>query len=567
MALNVVVIGAVALGPKAACRIKRLVPDARVTMVEQGEHISYGGCGIPYYVSGDVGDIKELKTTSFHMVRNPGFFHDSKGVEVLIRKRAERIDRQAKVVHVRDVDSGETSELAYDKLVLGMGSRPRRPDLPGMELGGVFTVSNLEEAEKIRQRIQGGKVEKAVVIGAGFIGLEMAEALRDLWDIQTTVVEIADQILPGFVSPDLAGMAQKHMEEHEVAFLLSQKVLGFEGTEGQVGTVRLESGVLEADLVIMSVGVIPNSELAAEAGLDVSPKGTIIVNDRMQTSDPDIYAGGNCVQVPNQITGQPAFYPLGSLANRQGRVIGTNIVGGQATFTGAVGSFVVKLFEYSVAGTGFSLEMAKRNGLEAICAHVSQFDRAHFFPSKELMHLELVVETSGRVLGIQGLGRNGDAMVGRISAVAPLLPHHPQVEEISNLELPYSPPFSSAMDIINAVGNAAENILAGRNHVMSLNEFQEVWNSGKGDFVVLDCRDDEDPQVYMEKHPGVWMNIPHNELRQRMDEVPRDKKIFLICGTGVRSYESQILLDAAGIHGSLNLQGGVASLRKSSLDV
>ncbi len=569
MSIQVVIVGAVALGPKTACRVKRLMPDAQVTMIEQGGRISYGGCGIPYYVSGDVNDVSELQSTSFHMVRDPHFFKHSKGVDVLTRTKAVRIDRQAKVLHVRDVDTGVESQLDYDKLVLGTGSRPRRPDLPGVDLGGVYTVSNLTEAEGIRKLVQGGKVSKAVVIGAGFIGLEMAEALRDMWDIETTVVEIADQLLPGFVSPDLAAMAQKHMQDHGVTFLLSQKVLGFEGEAGTVRRVVLESGVLDADLVVMSVGVIPNTEIAVEAGLEVGPNGAIVVDEHMRTSDADIYAGGNNVQVMNQVTGKPGFYPLGSLANRQGRVIGTNIVGGSARFRGAVGSFAVKLFDYSVAGAGLSLEMARRNGLDAICAHVSGFDRAHFFPGKDIIQLELVVERSGRVLGIQGLGNKGDATVARVAAVAPLLAHHPDVEEISNLELPYSPPFSSAMDIVNAVANAADNILTGRSRMVSFQEFQKLWESGERDFVVLDCRDTQDtePAVYEAKYPGVWVNIPHNDLRERIADVPRNKRLVLICGTGVRSHEAQIVLDAEGIGGSVNLQGGAASLRRGLMNI
>jgi len=569
MSLKVVIVGGVALGPKTACRVKRLVPDAKVTIVEKDGRISYGGCGIPYYVSGDVNDVSELQATSFHMLRDPHFFKHSKGVEVLTRKKAVRIDRQAKVLHFQDMDTKEASHLDYDVLVLGTGSRPRRPDLPGIDLKGVYTVSNLNEAEGIRRAVQGGKVAKAVVIGAGFIGLEMAEALRDMWDVETTVVEIADQILPGFVSADLAAMAQKHMQDHGVAFHLAQKVQGFAGEAGHVQRVLLEDTVLEADLVVMSVGVVPNSEIAVNAGLEVGPNGAIVVNERMQTSDPSIYAGGNCVQVMNLVSGRPGFYPLGSLANRQGRVIGTNIAGGAARFRGAVGSFAVKLFDFSVAGAGLSLEMARRNNMDAVSAHVSGFDRAHFFPGKDIMQLELVVERSGRVVGIQGLGNKGDAMVGRISAVAPLLAYHPDVEEISNLELPYSPPFSSAMDIINAVGNAAENILAGRSRMVSFHEFQKLWDSGDRDFVVLDCRDQQDtePAVYEAKYPGVWLNIPHNDLRERIAEVPRNKRIVLLCGTGGRSYESQILLDAEGIGGSVNLQGGVASLRRFPLDI
>lgn len=564
--MHAVIVGAVALGPKAACRLKRLAPDAQVTMIDQGTRISYGGCGIPYYVSGDVSNASELQETSFHMLRDPHFFHKAKGVDVLTRIRGERIDRSARVLHARHVDNGETLRLPYDKLVLATGSRPRRLGLPGEDLAGVFAVSNLEDAEAIRSQIESGKVNKAVVIGAGFIGLEMAEALTDMWGVETTVVEIADQVLPGFVSRDLASMARRHMQDQGVSFRLSARPLGFSGQD-RVARVLLEGEELDADLVIMSVGVIPNSGLAAEAGLEVSPKGTIIVNDRMQTSDPDIYAGGNCVQVLNRVTGQPGYYPLGSLANRQGRVIGTNLAGGDAVFPGAVGSFAVKLFEISVAGAGLSLETARSNGLDAICVHVVQSDRAHFFPEKELMHLELVVEKTGRVLGIQGLCPSGDGLVGRVAAVAALLGDHPHVSTVGNLEYPYSPPFSSAMDILNAAGNAAENILEERSRTISVTEFATLWEGPQRDFLVLDCRGAANAQAFLEKYPDVWQNIPQDELRDRLDEVPRDRRIVLFCNAGGRSYESQITLDRAGLTRTQNLHGGLAALRRSGLDI
>lgn len=563
--MHVVIIGGVALGPKAACRLKRLRQDAEVTMIDQGSRVSYGGCGIPYYVSGDVSDVEALQSTSYHMVRTPEFFEHAKGVRVLPRTRAEGIDRAQKYVRIRDLQTGEQRQLAYDKLVLATGSRPRRPDLPGVDLPGVFTVSNLDEAEAIRSLVEKGKVNKAVVIGAGFIGLEMAEALTDMWGVKTTVMEIADQVLPGFVSADLARMAQRHMQEQGIAFRLQATVLGFAG-EGRVERVQLQGEELEADLVIMSVGVIPNSELALEAGLEVSTKGAIIVDSRMRTSDPDIYAGGNCVQVPNLVTGQPGYYPLGSLANRQGRVIGTNLAGGQAEFPGAVGSFSVKLFEYSVAGAGLSLEMAKRGGLEAMSAHVVQSDRAHFYPEQQLMHLELIVEKSGRVLGIQGLGSKGDGLVGRVGAVAALLGRHPQVSEISNLEFPYSPPFSSAMDIVNAVANMAENVLEGRAKVMTVAQFEALWTK-REDCLVLDCRAPANAQTLVDKYPGTWINIPVDELRTRMDEVPRNKRIVVFCNAGSRSYEAQLLLENAGIAGTLYLEGGLAATRKIGLDL
>ncbi|WP_045222637.1 FAD-dependent oxidoreductase [Desulfonatronum thioautotrophicum] len=567
--MDVVIIGGVALGPKAACRLKRLMPDAQVTILDQGARVSYGGCGIPYYVSGDVADVKELQATSFHMQRDPKFFREAKGVDVLTRKRAERIDRQAKVVHARDLDSGESFAVSYDKLVLAMGSRPRKPDFPGVDLQGVFAVSNLEEAEGIRSRIEAGKVGKAVVVGAGFIGLEIAEALADMWGVETTVVDIADQILPGFVSRELAQMAQHHMQEQGVRFRLSATVKGFAG-DAAVERVLLDGEELDADLVILSVGVIPNSELARDAGLEVSLRGGIVVDTHLRTSDPDIYAGGNCVQVTNLVTGQPGYYPLGSLANRQGRVIGTNLAGGNAEFSGAVGSFAVKLFGISVSGAGLCPEAARQAGLDAVHSHVVQSDRAHFFPENELMHLEMVVEQSvprrGRVLGVQGLCAKGDGLVGRVGAVAAVLGDHPHVSVIGNLEYPYSPPFSSAMDIVNTAANAAENILEGRCTAMTVSEFERLWNDPHRDFRVLDCRGTANAQPFLEKHPDVWMNIPQDELGARLEEVPRDKPLVLVCNAGGRSYEAQITLKEAGIEDALNLQGGVAAIRRSGMD-
>jgi NADPH-dependent 2,4-dienoyl-CoA reductase/sulfur reductase-like enzyme/rhodanese-related sulfurtransferase len=564
--MDVLIIGGVALGPKAACRLKRLMPDARVTILDQGSRISYGGCGIPYYVSGDVGEIKELQATSFHMVRDPDFFQEAKGVAVRIRTRAERIDRTQKIVHARDLDSAREVQFGYDKLVLATGSRPRRLDLPGADLKGIFTVADLDDAQSIRTLIESGKVNRAVVIGAGFIGLEMAEALSDMWGVETTVVEIADQILPGFVSADLAGMAEQHMREQGVSFRLSAKLKGFTGTE-RVHGVELDGEELDADIVIVSVGVIPNSDLALNAGLEVSDRGLIKVNHLLQTSDPDIYAGGNCVQMTNLVTGLPGYYPLGSLANRQGRVIGTNLAGGSAEFPGAVGSFAVKLFELSVAGTGLSPEMAKRSGLQSVHSHVVQADRAHFFPENTLMHLELVVENTGRVLGMQGICAKGDGLVGRVGCVAALLEDHVQVSRISNLEYPYSPPFSSSMDILNAAANAAENILQGRCDPLNVREFASMWADPDGDFRVLDCRDAKNAAPFLQKHPDIWTNIPQDELARRIQEVPRDKKLVLVCNAGGRSYESQLALKNAGIPGSRNLQGGVAAIRAGKLNI
>jgi NADPH-dependent 2,4-dienoyl-CoA reductase/sulfur reductase-like enzyme/rhodanese-related sulfurtransferase len=568
MPKNILIIGAVALGPKAACRFKRLEPDSNIIMVDQSDLISYGGCGIPYFISGDVSDAAQLQETSFHMLRDVKFFQDAKDIDVRINTRALSIDRDRKTVNTKHVISGKEETLSYDKLVMATGSKPRQLPIPGINLEGVYTVTDLHKAIAIKQEISEGKVGKAVIIGAGFIGLEMAEALVDLWGIETDIVEITNQVLPGIISYNLAKMVQCHLEENEVSVYFNEEVVRIEGKQ-RVEKVVTSNRTLDADMVIIAAGIMPNSDLARRAGLEISPKGGIVVNKRMQTSDPDIYAGGDCVEVTNLITGKPSYYPLGGLANRQGRVIGTNLAGGEAEFEGSVGSFVVKLFEISVASAGLSLETARNENFDPVSAFMVQFDRAHFFPEKDLMYLELVVDRStGQVLGIQGLGNKGEGMVGRINAVAAILKSKPTVSEISNLELPYSPPFSSAMDILNALGNTAENILVGKNRVIDADQFVDWWkNREDGNTICLDCRGWGNAEPFVNKYPDHWKSIPQDELRARFEDVPKDKKLVLICNTGVRSYEAQLIMDKAGLKNTYNLQGGVAALKKWGLDL
>jgi len=565
MTMNVVVIGAVAVGSKAACRFKRLRRDASVTLIDADEYISYGGCGIPYYISGDVSEESQLRSTSFHMVRDERFFKEDKGVDAMPGVAVLGIDRANKSVRIRKKDGSE-QDLSYDKLVLGTGTRPKKLGIPGLGLKNVYRVGNLHDAMEIKEMIVSGQAERAVVIGGGFIGLEMAEALSDMWEIETSVVEFCDQIMPGFVGRDFARMAQHRMEDNGVTFYLSESVEAIEGSE-KVEGVKTNKRRLEADLVIMAVGIEPNTQLASDAGLEVSQAGFLVVNDRMQTSDPDIYAGGDCVQIPNLITGKPGFFPLGSLANREGRVIGTNLAGGDARFPGGVGSFVVKLFDGALAGAGLTLATALKEGFDADSVQVAQFDRAHFYPEKEIIYLELVFDkTTRRVLGIQGFGGVDSGMFARVNAVAAVLPYNPTVETISNLELAYSPPFASAMDVVNALGNAAENFIEGRFKPLEPGEFGECWLDGdKNGCFFLDCRASADAQPFEENFPDIWKSIPHDELHKRMDEVPRDKKLILVCNTGVRSYEAQIDLAAEGICDTVSVAPGIAGLKECGM--
>lgn len=565
MAKRVVVIGAVALGPKAACRFKRLEPESHVTMIDQAPRISYGGCGIPYYISGEISNVKDLQSTPYHIVRDPEFFRTNKGVEALINTRATAIDRAAHTVDIENVLTGERQTLPYDKLVFALGSKANRPPIEGIDLEGITAVTNLEEAEYIHNSLEKGQIKKAVIIGGGFIGLEMAVALADMWGTETTVVELADQLMPGFVPKGINVMMQEDFVKNGVTVYTGEKAVRFEGENGRVCRVVTDKRVLEADLVIMSAGITPNTAIAREAGIEVDGRGTIIVDEFMRTSDPDIYAGGDCVTIPHLITGTPWFFPLGSMANRQGRVIGTNLAGGSDTFKGGVGSWCIKLFEFAASGVGLTVEGARRAGFDAISVEIEQVDRAHFYPERAMMTLHLVVEKgTRRVLGLQGFSALGDALVSRVNAVATMLQHsQPTVEDISNAEVAYSPPFASAMDVLNAVGNVADNILAGRCNPMTGEEFAALWEDrANNDYFVIDTRVQAGSVAMMEKYPGEWHGIPTECIEGRLADIPKDRPIALICSTGLRSYDAQLTLTRLGYTNNTGVAGGLSSMVK-----
>ncbi len=563
---RVVIIGGVALGPKAACRLKRLEPDCDVTIIDQDEYISYGGCGIPYFLSGDISDVRELMSTSFHMQRTPEFFRDAKDVRVRAGTRALAIDRASKTVRVRTLASGVEEDIPYDHLVIATGSVPNRPPIPGIGLPGVIAVSDLHSAIAVKDRISSGRVDRAAILGAGAIGCEMAEALADLWGIETHVIEMQDRVLPGILDRSFAEIVRVHLEEKGVNLHLGCKVTEIMEEKGGL-EVMLSAGSLRAELVIPAVGVRPNSELARSAGLLVGSSGAIAVNRRLQTSDPDIYAGGDCVEIPHLITGKPVHFPQGSLANRQGRVIGTNLAGGTASFHGTVGSFAIKIFDLAVACSGLTYQSALKNGFDAESVIVVQADRAHFYPSHDLIYFQLTVDRKTRqVLGAQAVGANGDAVTGRINAIAAILPFKPGVEDVSNLEIAYSPPFASALDIVNAAGNTAENILDGLNRPMAPDEFEKCFLVDEStDCLCLDVRGPANAAPFVERYGERWLNIPQETLKERINEVPRDKRLLLVCNSGARSYEAMRSLDRAGIDNTVNVQGGVALMKKTGV--
>ncbi len=560
MAKRILIIGAVALGPKVACRLRRLDPDAEITVIDRDNLISYGGCGIPYYVGGDVNDLEGLCSTTAHVLRDPAFFQDCKGIKILPRVEAKDINRREKTLTVTHLDTGENQDLPYDKLVIATGATPFTPPIPGADLPNVYTVSNLHTAKAIKDMIAGGKVGTAVVIGAGAIGIEMAEALTDLWGIETTLIEMADQVLPTALGRDLARMAQNQMEENDVKVMVSERVNKIVGDpETGVTAVETGSGTIECDLVVMSAGVRANTDFAARAGLACGASGGLLVDRNLRTTDRDIYAGGDCIELRNLVSGENMTMPLGSLANREGRIIANNIHGRAAKLKGVVGTFNIKIFEMGLATAGLTFNQARAAGFDPVYTLVAQHDRAHFYPNARMMFMALIADRKTRkVLGVEAAGRQMDAIKSRVDALAPLLQAGIDVDDVCTTEVGYAPPFAAAMDIVNNAGNVMDNILNDGNVPIDFLDALEMFENGKTRF--LDVRDPKEAAPYVAKYGDRWLSIPQPEFRSRLDEVPTDGHISLICGTGARSYECQTVLHHAGRTNTQNVQGGHAAL-------
>lgn len=567
MAKKIVIIGGVAAGPKAACRVKRLMPDAEVTIVDQDSLISYGGCGIPYYVSGDVPDEKELRSTSFHMVRDEFFFAKAKGVTTLTTTRALAIDRQNKTVTVENLATGEQSQLPYDTLMLATGSKPFVLPIPGAEAENVFTISDLHKAIAIKEMIAKGKVGTAVVIGGGAIGIEMAEALTDLWGVQTTLIEFREQLLPNIISPVIARILARQLRDRDVELVLGQAAQEIVVKDGVAVGVRTGDRLIDTDLVIMAAGVRPRSELAREAGLLVSPTtGGIVVNERMQTSDPHIYAAGDCIEIKHLVSGRGIIAPFGSMANKEGRIVGDNMAGIPSKLRGAVGSFLVKAFDTCIGAVGLSLAAARAEGFDADISFSTPSDRAHFYPGQEIICLELVFDRrTRRVLGLQGSGPANDGLSARIDAAAVAIANGATIDDFGNIEMAYSPPFSPAIDPINAAAYIADNLCANRMRQTTIEEFCQFMENHTlhDDWLVLDVRHVKQAAPWIEKFGSdLWLSLPYEQVRDRYEELPEDKMLVIFCNAGTRSFEVQVFLDQVGRNNNIVVPGGYNVLRR-----
>ena len=551
---KIVVIGGVAAGLKSASKARRNDPQAQITVVERGELISYGACGMPYYVSGDVPHIDDLWKTPVGVLRSPEYFKNIKQIDVLTQTTALKIDRIAKTVLVKNLVSQEESLLPYDKLVLATGASPVRPPLPGIGLANVFTMWHPRDAEAVKQGLVDGKYKRTVIIGAGLVGMEMAEALKKS-GAEVTVVEMQDNVFPAFLDPEIAGVVRKYAEEQGIQLLTGEKVTGLKG-ESAVQSVETENRSIPADMVILALGARPNVELAKEAGLTLGATGGIQVDDRLRTSDPDIFAGGDCVENTNMISGRKVLAPMGSTANKQGRVIGDNLCGGDEVFRGVLNTVVVKVMNLNVGKTGLSEKDAKTMGYEYLTVMVSGHDKPHYMPGAKLITIKLIVDVPTRkILGMQAVGEGEVAK--RVDVAAAVLTLGGTVQDLFDIDLSYAPPYNSPIDNLAAAAMSAMNKLTGKFKGISPVEAKAKLTDAKT--VLLDVRTpDECKQIRIGDCSNIKY-IPLGQLRSRLQELGKDGEILAFCKISVRGYEAQCILEGEGFENVKVIEGGIVA--------
>ncbi len=551
--LRVVIVGGVACGPKAASRLRRLMPEAEITLIERDEMVSYGSCGIPYFVEGVFDSIDALIETPAKVKRTPEFFEKAKGFKVLTRTEAVRIDTEAKTVLVKDLNTGKEYEIPYDKLVLATGASPLKPPIPGVDKRNVCLVRNLDDASRIKSIIDNEKPKSAVIVGGGYIGIEMAEALKTA-GLDVYVVEMLDQIFPQFIDREFALIAEKFMRSKGVEIYTQERVLEIVGDD-KVKAVKTDKREIPADMVIVAVGVRPNDQLARDAGLACSPKGGILVNNYCQTSNPDIYAGGDCVvnQYITQITGQPLYVPLGSTANKHGRVIANHIAGMITPYPGITATSICKIFDMAIGRAGMTETLVKSLGIDCESVVWSGPDKPHYMEGKPLIIKIVASKKYRRLLGVQVIGF-GD-VAKRVDVAATALFFQATLDQMAYLDLAYAPPFAPPLDPIIVASHVLLNKMNGLANGLNPLEAKK-WMDEKSDIILLDVRTpDEFNQMRLEDDRVV--HIPLGALRQKLSELPKDKDILAFCKVSMRGYEAQRILNAAGYDRVWFIEGGL----------
>lgn len=554
MSKKIVVIGGSAAGPKAAARAKRLDPTAEVTIIQKAPEMSMASCGYPYFVGGVFNDRNALLSTPYGEVRDPNFFVNTKGITARTETEVTAIDRARKVVHCRDLKSGGVDEVPYDKLIIATGARARKPPVPGIDLEGVTTLQSMRDADFLRKIRDEGTIKKAVVIGGGLIGIETCEALQ-LSGIDITVIEMLPQILV-FLDWELAELLENHVRSKAANVITDVKLAGFIGENGRLKAVRLENGTeLPCELAVLAIGVIPNIDLAQAAGLEIGATGGILVDEYMRTTDPDIYAVGDCVELVHRITGKKTRAPFGDLANLEGRVAGENaVLGNSVTFPGTFHTGICKVFDFSAGSTGLSESRARQEGYNVVTVINASLDKPGFMGAKLLISKMVADADTGRILGVQCVGP-GD-VAKQIATAAMALHGRLTVADAVNADLPYAPPFSLAIDHFIATAHLMENKLKGRLKGIGPVELREKLDRGEKPYL-LDVRT---PDEFDAMRLGIGETlIPIGDLRHRLNDLPQDKEREIVCWCKIslRGYEAAIVLEAAGWKNVKVLEGGV----------
>lgn len=539
MSQKIVIVGGVAGGASAAARLRRLNEENQIVMFDRGEYISFANCGLPYYIGDVIQDRQKLLVQTVEGM--------NKRFQLDVRNLTEvtKINRAEKTVSVKHVQTGETYEESYDVLVLSPGAKPIRPNIPGIEEAeDIFTLRNIPDTDKIRSYVDDKAPKHATVIGGGFIGIEMAENLRER-GVDVTLVEMADQVMTP-LDREMVAPVQEHMRLHGVDLKLSDGVDSF-SEKGK--RVHLKSGrVIDTDMIVLSIGVVPESSIATEAGLETGIRGAIRVNEKMLTSDPNIYAIGDAVEVLDYIFKEPTVVPLAWPANRQGRLVADIINGRDVKYNGTMATGIAKVFDMTVASTGWNEKRLTAAGKEFEAVHVHPGSHAGYYPGSTPVSLKLLFHpTTGEIYGAQGVGMNG--VDKRIDVIATAMKGGLTVLDLPDLELSYAPPFSSAKDPVNMIGYVASNVVLGDNEVVHWNEIDDLVQNGA---TLLDVRDESEHELG--KIPGS-INVPLNSLRENLDHYNKDETIYVTCQVGLRGYLASRILRQNGFKVK-NLSGG-----------
>lgn len=539
--MKIVIVGGVAGGATAAARIRRLDENAEIIVFERSGYISYANCGLPYYI-GDVITEPEALT-----LQTPESFFTRFRVTMKVRHEVTALHPDRKTVSVKNLETGEEFEESYDKLILSPGAKPTQPRLPGVGLEKLFTLRTVEDTFRIKEYINTRHPKSAVLAGGGFIGLELAENLREL-GMDVTIVQRPKQLMNPF-DPDMASFIHSEMRRHGIRLALGHTVEGFEEKDGGVDVLLKDEAPLHADMVVLAIGVTPDTALAKEAGLELGIKGSIVVNDRMETSVPDIYAAGDAVQVKHYVTGQDALISLAGPANKQGRIIADNICGGDSRYQGSQGSSVIKVFDMTAATTGINETNAKKAGLDTDKVILSPMSHAGYYPGGKVMTMKVVFEKETyRLLGAQIVGYEG--VDKRIDVLATAIHAGMKATELKDLDLAYAPPYSSAKDPVNMAGFMIDNLSKGTLKQWHLEDADSLPRDGS--VTLLDVRT---PGEYSRGHIEGFRNIPVDELREHLEEIEKNKPVYVICQSGLRSYIATRILEGSGYE-AYNFSGG-----------